>query len=164
MTRDLSCIGCGYCCSVAICVPGQRAYNILKGTCPGLVWDEDANRHWCKLAKMQGQRGIDYREELAIGTACSSTMFNDWRENIQDRTGATEKKFKIVEMDRYFKLFIHSLSKQFMSGELKYMIVMMWARDMVKIGVDEDTVKAMVKEINHIITEGSPSYLKGFMP
>jgi len=86
MTRDPSCIGCGYCCSVAICIPGQRAYNILKGLCPGLVWDEEANRHWCKLALLKGQQGIDYREELAIDIACSSTMFNDWRENVQDRT------------------------------------------------------------------------------
>jgi hypothetical protein len=43
---------------------------------------------------MKGQQGIDYREELAIGTACSSTLCNDWRENIQDRTGATDKKFE----------------------------------------------------------------------
>lgn len=163
-SRNIDCIGCGYCCSVAICIPGQRAYNAVKHPCPGLVWDEEKHRHFCKLALLKGDLGLRYREELAIGTACSSTLLNDWRENIQDRTGATEKKFKIVEMDRYFKLFVHSLSKQFMSGELKYMIVMMWARDMIKIGVEEVTVQAMVKEINHIITEGSPSYLKGFMP
>jgi hypothetical protein len=63
---------------------------------------------------MNGQLGIDYREELAIGTACNSSMFNSWREDIQDRTGSIEKKYKIVEMDKYFKLFLHVMSKQLM--------------------------------------------------
>lgn len=162
MTRDLSCIGCGYCCSVRLCDAGQRAYNAYKPPCPGLIWDEEKNRHWCKLALLPGDLGLRYREELAIGTACSSTLFNDWRESIQDKTGATEKKHKIVEMDRYFKLFIHAMSKQMMSGDLKSLIIMTWARSLKEEGIPEEIIEALVKEVYYIFNENYPSYFKNF--
>lgn len=163
MTRDLSCIGCGYCCSVRLCDAGQRAYNATIPPCPGLIWDEEAHRHWCKLAKLPGDLGFRYREELAIGTACSSSLFNDWRENVKDRTGAVEKKYKMVKLDKYFKVFLHAVSKQWMSGDLKNLIVMMWSRELIEAGVDPVTVEAMVREVHHIFKEGQPSYLKDFM-
>jgi hypothetical protein len=126
------------------------------------VWDEESHRHWCKLAKLNGDLGLKYREELAIGTACSSTLFNDWREDIHDRTNKVVT-LRVVELDKYFKVFIHVLSKQFISGDVKYMVIRHWAHLLREAGVPEYTIEAMLKEIVYIFTENTPSFMSSFM-
>jgi hypothetical protein len=157
------CIGCGYCCSVATCGLGLKAYGVHTTLCPGLVWDKESNRHWCKLAQMKGQLGVDYRSELYIGSGCSSTLFNEWREDIRDRT--VKEVVKEVRLDKYFALFVHALSKQWMGGDLKSLIVMMWEHQLREAEVDEDTIDGLIKEVYYILTQGMPSYplsLPGF--
>lgn len=155
------CVGCGYCCSKVICSVGVRAYNALKSPCPGLIWDQEANRHWCKLARMSGQQGIDYRAELFINTGCSSSLFNDWREDIHDRT--FNKVYKQVKMDKYFKLFIYALSKQWMSGDVLALTIGHWIMKLREEGVDESIIEGLVGEIQYIFGENRASYLKDFL-
>lgn len=154
------CVGCGYCCMKTICAAGERIYGPVK-QCPSLIWDENAKRHYCELVMKPGEIGERYRKELFIGAGCSSSLFNDWRENIQDRTGKT--KNEIIQLDKFFKLFLYNLSRQFVSKEVIYLTVHGTIRDMVKVGTPKEVVDEVVKEINHILTENRASYLDSFM-
>ncbi len=153
------CVGCGYCCSKVTCEAGRRIYGPVK-LCPALIWSEDDKRHYCSLAMKPGEIGERYRKELSIGAGCSSAMFNDWRENIQDRTGRA--KNEIVNMDKFFKLFLYNLGKQWISKDVIYLTVHGTIQDMARIGTPKEVVNEIVKEINHILTENRSSYLDSF--
>jgi len=75
------CIGCGYCCSMP-CTLSYFSGWIVDRKCIMLVWDAKAGRHWCKAILDD----IADKYNMAIGGGCSSTLFNDWREELKDRT------------------------------------------------------------------------------
>jgi|WetSurMetagenome_2_1015567.scaffolds.fasta_scaffold11132_11 hypothetical protein len=84
-----SCIGCGYCCTVAPCslVWEHHLLESLKpgwSGCPSLVFKD--GRHWCGvLLKAEGKEMIKVMAELFIGAGCCSQL-NSWRrEPIVDR-------------------------------------------------------------------------------
>jgi hypothetical protein len=74
-----SCVGCGFCCTKAMCVAGISYFGTVIERCPYLIWIE--NKYRCKLVVDK----IINPEELYIGDGCSSTLFNDWRTNIKQR-------------------------------------------------------------------------------
>jgi len=43
----MSCIGCGWCCTVCVCFEGQRISELKadETPCPELEWDEEKQRH-----------------------------------------------------------------------------------------------------------------------
>jgi hypothetical protein len=83
--EPLPCIGCGYCCSKVTCLFGAEVYG-AQSPCPGLVWDEEAGRHFCKLLlESTGWPHEFLGEGLAIGAGCSSALFNTWRKDLQCR-------------------------------------------------------------------------------
>lgn len=60
-----------------------------QSPCPGLVWDEDKGRHFCKLLLESTGRLWEFiGEGLAIGEGCSSPLFNTWRQELRCRTRA----------------------------------------------------------------------------
>ena len=73
------CVGCGYCCITANC----GAFSTPE--CPALIWDQDKQRHFCKLCLLPGKIGKDFRDSLYIGKGCCSNL-NTWRNNIINRT------------------------------------------------------------------------------
>lgn len=75
------CVGCGYCCIQTNC----GAYPGSISECPALIWDQDKQRHFCKLCLLPGKEGEDYKRNLSIGKGCCSNL-NTWRNNIIDRT------------------------------------------------------------------------------
>lgn len=75
------CVGCGMCCKQAACTAGViEAWKagIQADECPFLYWVEAEGRYECQLAEQ-------YSEELAIGIACSSSLFNTDREQTIQR-------------------------------------------------------------------------------
>ena len=58
-----------------------------QAPCPGLVWDEEQGRHWCKLVREAAEeRREAIKDGLAIGDGCSSSMVNTWRQELRCRT------------------------------------------------------------------------------
>ena len=43
------CVGCGQCCQGRCTIGGLTFPDQGEGPCPSLVWDENANRHWCQI-------------------------------------------------------------------------------------------------------------------
>lgn len=80
------CVGCGYCCIKVVCGLGQMFYvTPPDGKCPGLVWDEEKKRYWCKLVldtEATGDRSIS--SELSIGEGCCCGL-NTWRRDVRRR-------------------------------------------------------------------------------
>lgn len=72
------CVGCGYCCITAQCVPSVMVYNI-KERCPDLIWN--GSRYICRLI----DKIPDMNKVLAIGEGCCSPLFNTWRTNVTER-------------------------------------------------------------------------------
>ena len=76
------CVGCGYCCSTAPCALGHT-FGATKSPCTFLI--EDGGRKWCVLIQAAERTCIPemvekFKESIAIGGGCSSTLFNDVRE------------------------------------------------------------------------------------
>jgi len=68
------CVGCGYCCKKTICYVGLRLYGLNLDHCPGLIWSEEDQRHYCKPAMYSKK----IKHELSIGAGCCSSL-NTWR-------------------------------------------------------------------------------------
>lgn len=149
------CTGCGQCCKKA-CAVGARVFN-AGDKCPALIWDDEQKRHFCKLIQIPGDIGFRYRSELNIGTGCDNPL----KHEIMDLTGSSIPK--MIQIDRHFKLFLHCLAREWISGDTKQLLLMAWANDLQRIGTDHEIIKAMVKEVQHIFTENTPAYLKNFM-
>jgi len=82
MSEFEPCIGCGYCCQKTVCFLGQqRDVKANDVPCPMLIWD--GQRHWCKIILQEPR----LHEEVAIGKGCPSTLYNNFRVDIQNRTG-----------------------------------------------------------------------------
>jgi len=82
------CLGCGYCCMQAPCIRSQMYYAGAYQPCPGLKWDENADRHWCALVLKSDESGLKFmptiRVDLGIESGCCSGL-NNWRYDIKDR-------------------------------------------------------------------------------
>jgi len=75
------CVGCGMCCRSAQCVVSTSIHGIVEnGYCPELFWNGEQWR--CKLMIGDSLQAQTYRQELACGMGCVSTLFNSDRENI----------------------------------------------------------------------------------
>ena len=154
------CVGCGWCCTKAVCAAGLRIYGPVS-VCPALIWDEEKQRHLCKIVMIDGDIGFRYKLELSIGAGCCASMFNSWRDNIQDRTN--KPKNKIIEIDKYFKLFLYNLGKQWISGDVKALTIMGFISDLERQEVNSEEIKEIVKEVVHILKENRSSYLENFL-
>lgn len=154
------CVGCGFCCTKSVCAAGLRIHGPVT-KCPSLIWDEEKGRHICKLVTIPGDIGLRYRKELYIGDGCCASMFNTWRDNLQDRTDS--KKYEIVKMDKYFKLFLHSLGKQWISGDVINLTIGGFVGDLRRLNTSEEKIGELVKEIAHTITQNRASYLEEFL-
>lgn len=78
LRRDLSCIGCGFCCTKVICGIGAMFYGHYTNPCPAL--ELNGNRYVCSLYRRDPDR---YEHVLAIGEGCCFPD-NPWR---SDRGG-----------------------------------------------------------------------------
>jgi len=92
-----NCIGSGYCCHKSLCFDGLAKHGNIQGPCPSLVWDEEAQRHWCGLVLDGEITG----KSLYIGEGCCSSL-NTWRvQPLKDRT--VPERISMIENDLKFK-------------------------------------------------------------
>ena len=77
LSKPTTCIGCGYCCRKAPCAAAVRVYGLAARPCPAMYWD--GSRYWCDLCQKPGDVGLRYRQELAIGEGCCSSLNSDRR-------------------------------------------------------------------------------------
>jgi len=85
------CVGCGYCCLKAPCFQAVVEYELeYKQTCPGLTWDDEKVQFRCKLMMRPGAEGKKFRDRLAVGGGCSSSLFNNYRDDFIIEKGGEE--------------------------------------------------------------------------
>lgn len=156
----VDCVGCGFCCLKAPCIIAVRLYGPIS-KCPLLIWDKEKKRHLCKLCILPGELGERYRKELYIGEGCCCSLCNDWRDNIQDRTGSEKNKF--IELDKYFKIFLHCISKQWISGDTVELTLYAMKDSLERSNVSKEESEEICKEIRHIFKQNKASYLEGFI-
>ena len=75
MLATKKCVGCGYCCIKVQCAISHHNFGSQK-RCSALKWN--GVRYICELAEK-------HHTDLAIDAGCSSTLFNEWREEIKER-------------------------------------------------------------------------------
>ena len=80
-----SCLGCGYCCRMHPCELAYQVHGDIKD-CPSLKWN--GVRHICEIVASDPEKYARYDNYAVdgIGSGCSSSLFNMWREDIRDRT------------------------------------------------------------------------------
>ncbi len=71
------CIGCGYCCIKAQCIPGQEHYG-RHDVCPGLYWN--GRRYLCRLI----EESETARAMLQVDEGCCRPL-NHWRRDVWQR-------------------------------------------------------------------------------
>ena len=74
--RTGHCVRSGYCCQVATCAAG-RYFGAPEVGCT-FLGGERPGEHWCRLAVERPE----LKTGMAIGSGCSSTLFNDRREEV----------------------------------------------------------------------------------
>lgn len=77
--RVAPCVGCGYCCQKVLCFLGVSKYGSRAGPCPALVCKD--GRYWCGIIMEAAEpEKSRYKDWLAIGGGCSSSLFNTQRD------------------------------------------------------------------------------------
>lgn len=119
------CVGCGYCCKVAPCIPGFLVYGPAK-PCGALRWDEEAGRYFCGIVLDEPERTKDkLKERMAIGAGCSSPLFNTERERTiemqKSKRKETHAAARLVErLDAV--LSMEELKKRLVSDQVEYLM------------------------------------------
>lgn len=74
------CVGSGTCCKEALCHIGLMKHGTRPGPCPSLVFDREADRHWCgEVLKAEGAEKEALAARLYIGGGCCSPLGNTAR-------------------------------------------------------------------------------------
>ncbi len=155
------CVGCGFCCNKAPCAVAVRIYgNITK--CPDLKWDFDGNRYICRLMTLSGNQGFEYRKELYAGEGCCCGL-NSWRGDVKDRGFEAKEQAYSPVIPPIMQLFLGCLSKEFISGDVFYLVLHRMAFKMEADGVHKNEIEKTIKEISHIIKENRSSFSEQFM-
>jgi hypothetical protein len=152
------CVGCGFCCTQAVCSAGQRVYPGAK-YCPALKWN--GKRHICNLMNLPGILGETYRVELYANEGCCSNL-NSWRrEPLQDRT----KKIEIQQetIPELFQIFLHCLGKEWISPDVLYLTISAFLRELEKKGYSDKKRENIGQLIVHYLKGNESSFKKGFM-
>lgn len=114
--KTKACVGCGYCCKKAPCSLAVRVFGAVT-SCPMLIWDEDANRYWCKACKGEGSLRAEYRAQLYIGDGCCSPLNTD-RNNIP---APNQKAVNVLSHEA--QVFLTALAREWISGDSIYFIL-----------------------------------------
>jgi len=90
------CIGCGYCCQKAPCALVQSMFDYQIERCPALQFDD--GRYWCGLLRGTTDEERKRRMKiLAIGEGCSSSLFNNARDQMLRRMYEEGRKKEVVQ-------------------------------------------------------------------
>lgn len=109
--KTLPCVGCGYCCTKGICEMGAIIYGTESAPCPGLYWNNQDRRHFCRLVLLGNDIRKFFKDALYIGAGCCSSMFNTWRVELKDRTNTVRRDQHMSPVPLLMQVFIRCLSE-----------------------------------------------------
>ena len=156
------CVGCGYCCIEAPCTAAVRIYGPVR-KCPSLSWDSESNRYFCHLMLCPGAIGERYRKELYAGVGCCSGL-NSWRLEVKERVSDKEASWGYTNpVSNEFQLFLVSLGRQFLSGDLIALALLDFNNELQNLGYTESQALSMCKLVDHYIDQNRRSFQKEFM-
>lgn len=161
--RVKDCVGCGFCCIKARCTVSLRIWPLTKGNeCPGLFWTGE--RYICKLAAMDGPKGVDFRVELHVGAGCCASL-NTWRNEIIPRRDRDIEQPQTIKytLDKAFVAFLHALSRGFMSSDSFFLACFGMAHVLEQQGMRREEIEAITKEIAYHFSENRPQFQADFM-
>lgn len=159
MDKREECVGCGFCCIKSPCMTSKRIYGNGIRECPELEWD--GKRYICKLC-FEDILGEIYREELFIGTGCSSNL-NSWRKEIIPRREKDNPTNGFKNLDPIFQKFLFCLGKNFISRDIIYLMLNDFSRILQEDGKTEEETKHITKMIMKILNEQRSSFVEDFM-
>ena len=152
------CVGCGYCCIKTPCDASRRLYPNAT-VCPELIWASD--RYECGLMKIPGLIGESYRKELYAGEGCCCGM-NSWRQDIKKRIPEMDRS-SLNPLPKLLQMFVVALSKEFISSDTIFLTLLDFQTQMENEKYDPDEIDTIMKNMNHLFSNGRPSMTKGFM-
>ena len=163
------CVGCGFCCSKAVCSVGLRVYS-NREYCPGLTWNPSTQRHFCTLAKLPGEIGRRYREELHIGQGCCANL-NSWRKTqIVDRSYAAYEESKKQNrqmanpIPAEFQVFFDQLGREFISGDAIVLALSATSKRLVdELDWQPQRAELWAKQVLHHTKQSKSNFMEGFM-
>jgi len=155
------CVGCGFCCTKALCNAALRLYSTNTPPCPALVWN--GTRNICNLMTLPGLLGENYRSELYAGEGCCCNL-NSWRkEPLEDRTGPKKEVRLINPLPKELQFFIVALAGEFISSDKMQLILGSFRARLTKNGYATEESKAIVNYCIDIFNEQRSSRMKDFM-
>lgn len=155
-TRE--CVGCGYCCMKTPCDASRRLYPGAT-ICPQLFWVLD--RYECGLMKISGLVGEGYREELAAGAGCCSSL-NSWRKDVKKRM-TFDARSNRYNIDPEFQVFLKCWASEFVSSDVIQLTLAKMQHSLVEQkNYSEDEASVVIHQIIHHIEGNRHSFMKEF--
>jgi len=163
------CVGCGFCCAKAVCGVGLRVYG-NREYCPGLTWNPSTQRHYCALAKMPGELGVQYRKELHIGAGCCANL-NSWRRTqIVDRSFAAYEEAKKSNrqmanpIPAEYQVFFDQLGREFISGDAIALTLNATQKRLIdELNWDPQRAEIWSRMVFHHVKQSKSNFMEGFM-
>lgn len=153
------CVGCGYCCLKAKCDAGMRLYKSAD-VCNALIWSEEKNRYYCNLMTLPGNLGFEYKKELYAGDGCCCGL-NSWRNEVIKRE--VKKPEKPVNLDPFFQIFLKSLGRQWLSGDIIALTIFQFQDELSKRDLKESEIKEITKLTLYHLKNHRDTKYDGFM-
>lgn len=138
------CVGCGYCCITAPCFAAQRLHGGGLTTCPHLLWNR--TRYVCSLMLGTGIIADRYREELACGAGCCSSL-NSWRQDVQPRRGEDTPQGEVNPVPMELQLFARCLGMTFVSGDTAFLACRALSRELIFRGWSIERAEALAQRV-----------------
>jgi len=154
-----TCVGCGYCCSIAPCTASVRLYPGAK-VCPQLIWEGE--RYRCGLMTISGTIGPAYRLELAAGAGCCSNL-NPWRKNVKKRINTKIYNKLESTLDQITQLLIRCLASQITSEDQMYLLFSEFEVRLNKSGYNEEHIFRIIKDAKRTFNENKSNKFKSFI-
>jgi hypothetical protein len=113
--------------------------------------------------ELPGDVGLAYRSELYAGTECSSSLFNDWRKDIRQRTQITDK-YQKNPLSLDLQIFAKALaSEPFLSSDTLHIAVYGFINELQKKGYEKKESEYLGSWLQHVLFENRNSFAKDFM-
>jgi hypothetical protein len=130
-------------------VAAVRIYGNGIASCPALEWD--GSRYWCRLCRMPGNLGSEYRKELAVGEGCCCGLNTD-RANIPPPVPKAED---IPQLPKELVAVLRALGGEFMSSDALHLALMRAERILDRPG--------FARYCFAVVTESRPKGIGEFM-
>lgn len=104
MTRELPCVGCGWCCTLNPCSISRQVYPPEEREarrCPALIWE--AGRYACRLMRIDQGVGMVVSVALLAGEGCALLKHDPWRNDVKNRDELMQQDEICTQTHRYCK-------------------------------------------------------------